>query len=63
MNQLSKKLSEMKSSHQSLQEEFNQQEKKIHQRNNQALKYESQLQRLKSKNQNLSSELAVSVLH
>jgi len=61
MYQLSKKLSETKSCHQSLQEEFNKQEKKLHQKNNQALKYETRLQRLNSRNQMLTSERNVSV--
>lgn len=60
MNQLSKQLHEMKAAHQHLQEDHNKQAKKLHQKNNQTLKYETQLHQLKSRNQNMTDEVKVS---
>lgn len=60
MNQLSKKLLNVKSAYQQIQEDYDKQQRKLHQQNNQALDYQTQIKIGKLKNEKLKEDCRVS---
>ncbi len=60
INQQAKRIQELKSMHQHLQEDYDSVEKKLHQRSNHVLKCETEKRRLQSRNLKLTDEVHVS---